>query len=52
VHRLLYYTYVTGLEVVLGYTIALGLALRLGLAIAFSQTLDVLFTNYRWKTWF
>ncbi|MBT6924894.1 MAG: ABC transporter permease, partial [Marinovum sp.] len=37
--RLLYYTYVTGLEVVLGYSIALVLALPLGLAIAFSQTL-------------
>ena len=37
--RLLYYTYVTGLEVILGYSIALILALPLGLAIAFSQTL-------------
>ena len=35
--RLLYYTYVTGLEVVLGYSIALVLALPLGLAIAFSR---------------
>lgn len=37
--RLLYYTYVTGLEVVLGYTIVVVLALPLGLAIAFSSLL-------------
>lgn len=37
--RLLYYTYVTGLEVVLGYSIAIVLALPLGLAIAFSSIL-------------
>ena len=37
--RLLYYTYVTGVEVVLGYSIAIILALPLGLAIAFSSIL-------------
>ena len=37
--RLLYYTYVTGIEVVLGYSIAIVLALPLGLAIAFSSIL-------------
>ena len=37
--RLIYYTYVTGLEVVLGYSIAIVLALPLGLAIAFSTIL-------------
>ena len=37
--RLLYFTYVTGLEVVLGYSIAIILALLLGLAIAFSSIL-------------
>ena len=37
--RLLYYTYVTGLETVLGYVIAIVLALPLGLAIAFSSIL-------------
>jgi NitT/TauT family transport system permease protein len=37
--RLLYYTWVTGVEVVLGYVIAVVLALPLGLAIAFSSTL-------------
>jgi NitT/TauT family transport system permease protein len=38
--RLLYYTYVTGLETVLGYAIAVVLALPLGLAIAFSSILQ------------
>jgi NitT/TauT family transport system permease protein len=37
--RLLYYTYVTGLEVVLGYTVAIVLAMPIGLAIAFSTIL-------------
>lgn len=37
--RLLYYTYITGIEVVLGYSIAIVLALPLGLAIAFSSIL-------------
>jgi len=37
--RLLYYTYVTGLEVIIGYSIAIVLALPLGLAIAFSSIL-------------
>lgn len=37
--RLLYYTYVTGIEVVFGYSIAIVLALPLGLAIAFSSIL-------------
>lgn len=38
-NRLLYYTYVTGLEVVIGYALAVILALPLGLAIAFSSIL-------------
>jgi NitT/TauT family transport system permease protein len=38
-HRLLYYTYVTGLETVLGYAVAVVLAVPLGLAIAFSSIL-------------
>jgi NitT/TauT family transport system permease protein len=37
--RLLYYTYVTGLETVIGYAVAIALALPLGLAIAFSSIL-------------
>jgi NitT/TauT family transport system permease protein len=37
--RLLYYSYVTGVEVVLGYTVAVVLAVPLGLAIAFSSIL-------------
>ena len=37
--RLLYYTYVTGLETVLGYAVAIILALPIGLAIAFSSIL-------------
>ena len=37
--RLLYYTYVTGVETVLGYAVAIVLALPLGLAIAFSSIL-------------
>ncbi len=37
--RLFYYTYVTGLETVLGFVIAILLALPLGLAIAFSSIL-------------
>ncbi|MCY4459113.1 MAG: ABC transporter permease [Albidovulum sp.] len=37
--RLLYYTYVTGLETTLGYAVAVILALPLGLAIAFSSIL-------------
>ena len=37
--RLLYYTYVTGLETVIGYVVAIVLALPLGLAIAFSSIL-------------
>ena len=37
--KLLFYTYVTGLETVLGYVIAVILALPLGLAIAFSSIL-------------
>ncbi|WP_284165847.1 ABC transporter permease [Frigidibacter sp. SD6-1] len=37
--RLLYYTYVTGLETVLGYVVAVVLALPIGLAIAFSTIL-------------
>ncbi|MDI3335546.1 ABC transporter permease [Defluviimonas aestuarii] len=37
--RLLYYTYVTGLETVLGYVVAIVLALPIGLAIAFSTIL-------------
>ncbi|MDH3580812.1 MAG: ABC transporter permease [Hyphomicrobiales bacterium] len=39
IDRLLYYTYVTGLETVTGYVIAIVLALPLGLAIAFSSIL-------------
>ena len=38
-NRLLYYTYVTGLETYLGYVIAIILALPLGFAIAFSSVL-------------
>ena len=38
-NRLIYYTYVTGLEVVIGYLLAIALALPLGLAIAFSSIL-------------
>ena len=38
-NRLIYYTYVTGLEVVIGYVLAITLALPLGLAIAFSSIL-------------
>ncbi len=38
-HRLLYYTYVTGLETVIGYAVAIVLAVPLGLAIAFSSIL-------------
>lgn len=37
--RLLYYSYVTGLQVILGYAIAIVLALPLGLTIAFSSIL-------------
>jgi NitT/TauT family transport system permease protein len=37
--RLLYYTYVTGLETVLGYAAAVVIAVPLGLAIAFSSIL-------------
>jgi NitT/TauT family transport system permease protein len=37
--RLLYYTYVTGLETVIGYGVAIVIALPLGLAIAFSSIL-------------
>ncbi len=37
--RLLYYTYVTGLETVLGYVAAVVIAVPLGLAIAFSSIL-------------
>jgi NitT/TauT family transport system permease protein len=39
IDRLLYYTYVTGLEVVLGYAVAIVLAMPIGLAIAFSSIL-------------
>ena len=39
IDRLLYYTYVTGLETVLGYAVAIVLALPIGLAIAFSSVL-------------
>jgi NitT/TauT family transport system permease protein len=39
IDRLLYYTYVTGVEVVLGYAAAVVLALPIGLAIAFSRVL-------------
>lgn len=37
--RLLYYTYITGLETVIGYALAIVLALPLGLSIAFSSIL-------------
>ncbi len=37
--RLLYYTYITGLESVIGYVIAVAVAVPLGLAIAFSSML-------------
>lgn len=37
--RLLYYTYITGLETALGYIVAIVIALPLGLAIAFSSVL-------------
>ncbi len=37
--RLIYYTYVTGLETVIGYAVAIILAVPLGLAIAFSSIL-------------
>src|SRR5262245_54700221 len=37
--RLVYYTYVTGLETVIGYIAAIILAVPLGLAIAFSSIL-------------
>jgi NitT/TauT family transport system permease protein len=39
IDRLLYYTWVTGVEVVLGYAVAVVLALPIGLAIAFSSIL-------------
>lgn len=39
IDRLLYFTWVTGVEVVLGYSVALVLAMPLGLAIAFSSVL-------------
>jgi len=39
IDRLLFYTWITGVEVVLGYAVALVLALPLGLAIAFSTIL-------------
>ncbi|MFB9980805.1 ABC transporter permease [Mesorhizobium kowhaii] len=39
IDRLLYYTWITGVEVVLGYAVAVILALPLGLAIAFSSIL-------------
>jgi NitT/TauT family transport system permease protein len=39
IDRLLYYTWVTGVEVVLGYAVAVVLALPIGLAIAFSTIL-------------
>lgn len=39
IDRLLYYTWITGVEVVLGYAVAVILALPLGLAIAFSTIL-------------
>jgi len=38
-HRLIYYTYVTGLETIIGYAVAIVLAVPLGLAIAFSSIL-------------
>lgn len=37
--RLLYYTYITGIETVLGYVVAIVIAVPLGLAIAFSSIL-------------
>jgi NitT/TauT family transport system permease protein len=37
--RLIYYTYITGLETVLGYVVAIVIAVPLGLAIAFSSIL-------------
>jgi NitT/TauT family transport system permease protein len=39
IDKLLYYTWITGLESVLGYLVAVVVALPLGLAIAFSRTL-------------
>lgn len=39
IDRLLYYTYVTGLETIIGYLAAIIIALPLGLAIAFSSIL-------------
>ncbi len=39
IHRLLYYTYVTGIEAAIGYVLAVLLAVPLGLAIAFSSVL-------------
>ena len=39
IDRLLYYTYVTGLETVIGYVISIAIGLPLGLAIAFSPVL-------------
>jgi NitT/TauT family transport system permease protein len=39
IDRLIYYSYITGLETVLGYVIAVALGLPLGLAIAFSSIL-------------
>jgi NitT/TauT family transport system permease protein len=39
VDRLLYYTWITGLEAVLGYILAILLAVPLGLAIAFSSVM-------------
>ena len=39
IDRLIYYTYVTGSETVIGYVIALVIAVPLGLAIAFSSIL-------------
>jgi NitT/TauT family transport system permease protein len=39
IDRLLYYTWITGVEVVLGYAVAVVLALPIGLAIAFSGIL-------------
>jgi NitT/TauT family transport system permease protein len=39
IDRLIYYTYVTGLETIIGYAIAIVVAVPLGLAIAFSSFL-------------
>ena len=39
IDRLLFYTYITGSETVIGYTISVVLAVPLGLAIAFSSIL-------------